>query len=58
MGMACGTHGAEEKCTQRFGRETERKQIVWKTKKSADGRIILKCMTKKQDGKGWVRLIG
>jgi len=25
MGMACGTHGAEEKCTQYFGRENQTK---------------------------------
>jgi hypothetical protein len=25
IGIACGTHGAEEKCTQRFGRGNQRK---------------------------------
>ena len=56
MGMACGTHGEEQKCTHHFGRENQ-KEINRLEDKIADRRITLKCITKKWDAKVWSGLI-
>jgi len=52
MGGACGTHGMEEKYVQSFGGKTL-KEIDHLEDMCRDGKIILKCVLKKKEGRVW-----
>jgi hypothetical protein len=50
---ACSTH-RKEKCIQSFGREILREEL---TGEGVDGRVILKLIVMKQNGRGWAGFI-
>jgi len=52
MGGACGTYQIEEKYVQSFGGKTL-KEIDHLEDICRDGRIILKCVLKKKEGRVW-----
>jgi hypothetical protein len=56
MNRAYKRHDRKEKCTQSFGRKSRMKDTTRKTWR-VDGRIRLKCILKKCDGRVWTGFV-